>query len=261
MNKTGIGDATRVVEGDRKGFEAALDAIRDIEGWLTEGQARLLYDRAAALAPASRIIEIGSFHGRSTIVLALAAPEAQLVSIDPYVADEAASRRASRATDAGRVALERFEANLERAGVRHRVEHVREFSSAALGKVQGAVDLLYIDGAHDPRSALADVHGWGGRVREGGTMLIHDAFSSVGVTLAQLVRLFFGAQFRYVGRSRSLAEYRRESIQARTRVSNAARQTAQLPWFARNVVIKVALVARARPVARALGHSEERFPY
>jgi hypothetical protein len=43
------------------------------------------------------------------------------------------------------------------------------------------------------------------------------------------------------------------------RVRNAARQLAQLPWFARNLLVKLALVARARPLARLLG--ADGWPY
>ncbi len=46
----------------------------------------------------------------------------------------------------------------------------------------------------------------------GGTMLIHDSFSSVGVTLAILRALALGRRFRYVGRSGSMTEYRRELV-------------------------------------------------
>ena len=65
-------------------FADVFESVRDIDGWLTGDQARLLYDRAAALAPGAVIVEIGSHHGRSTIVLAKAAPEAQIVAVDPY---------------------------------------------------------------------------------------------------------------------------------------------------------------------------------
>jgi hypothetical protein len=42
---------------------------------------------------------------------------------------------------------------------------------------------------------------------------------------------------------------------------NAARQALQLPWFARNVVVKLAIATGARPLARLLGHTDETFPY
>jgi predicted O-methyltransferase YrrM len=231
-------------------FADVFESVRDIDGWLTADQARLLYDRAAALAPGAVIVEIGSHHARSTIVLAKAAPEAKIVAIDPY--EEAEPRPRD---------LERFEANLERAGVRSQVRHVHASSTAALGLVSGAIDLLYIDGAHDLRTARADIQGWGARVREGGTLLIHDSFSSVGVTLAEIMSLFLGGRFRYVGRSRTLAEYRREPVSLTGRAVNASRQAVSLPWFLRNVAVKAALVARAPSLARLLGHSDDVFPY
>jgi predicted O-methyltransferase YrrM len=241
------------------GFEDALRAVEGIAGWLTDEQARLLYERAAALPAGARIIEIGSYHGRSTIVLARAAPEAEIIAIDPFAAETIATRERVREADVGATDLERFEENLERAGVRERVRHVRAFSSDALAQVDGEIDLLYIDGAHDVRNALADIRGWGARVRTGGTMVIHDSFSAVGVTVAQVVGLLLNDEFAYVGRSRSLAEYRREHVQSKT--VNAVRQAAQLPWFARNLLVKLALVTKARPLAVALGHRENVFPY
>jgi hypothetical protein len=91
-------------------------------------------------------------------------------------------------------------------------------------------------------------------------MLIHDSFSSVGVTAALVRLLFGGGGFRYVGRVGSLAEYRAQAPHgAGERVMNAARQVRELGWFARNVAIKVAITARLRRVARALG--SETWPY
>ena len=70
------------------------------------------------------------------------------------------------------------------------------------------IDVLYIDGAHRYAPALADIRNYGIRVADGGTMLIHDSFSSIGVTLAIMRALAFGSTFRYVGRSRSMTIYR-----------------------------------------------------
>jgi predicted O-methyltransferase YrrM len=231
------------------GFDDALRAVDGIGGWLTDEQARVLYERAAALPAGARIVEIGSYHGRSTIILALAAPAAEIVAIDPFAAEQIATRERLREADVGESDLQTFERNLERAGVRPRVQHVRAFSSDALAQVEGGVDLLYVDGAHDLRNALGDLRGWGARVRDGGRMLVHDSFSAVGVTLAEAAALFLSDRFRYVGRTRSLAEYRRERV---GRLGNSMRQAAQLPWFARNLVVKVALVITRR---------DDPFPY
>jgi len=242
-------------------FSDVLQSVRHVRGWLTDEQARALFERAAGLPAGARIVEIGSYHGRSTIMLAKAAPEAEIIAVDPYPGADDESWRLHEVTDVGGRDLEQFEANLDNAGERERVQHVRDYSATALGEFTGKVDLLYIDGAHDLRSALGDIRGWGALVREGGTMFVHDSFSSVGVTLAEVVALFLGPSFRYVGRSRSLAEYRRDTLSASQRLGNAMRQSAQLPWFVRNVAVKLAMVGKIRPVARLLGHSDDVFPY
>jgi hypothetical protein len=92
-------------------------------------------------------------------------------------------------------------------------------------------------------------------------MLIHDSFSSIGVTLALISLLFFGRHFRYVGRSGSMAEYRRDDLDARGRLRNAGHQAAQLPWFIRNVLIKVLIVAKLGRFTRLLGHTEPTWPF
>ena len=243
-------------------FDAALEAVADVDGWMSDGQARRLWDRAAVLPPGSRIVEIGSFRGRSTTVLALAAPDGvEVVAIDPHAGNDRGPQEIEGYVDEAAQDHEVFHANLERAGVADRVRHVRHFSQQALGAVDGEVELLYIDGAHRYAPASEDIRVWGGRVAPGGTLLIHDSFSCVGVTLAILRLLAFGFRFRYVGRVGSLAEYRCELVSRRARVRNALRQLAQLPWFARNVVIKVLLVAHLGPLTRLLGHRTNDWPY
>ena len=65
------------------------------------------------------------------------------------------------------------------------------------------------------------------------------------------ISVTFGSRWRYVGRTSSLAEYRRESV---ARVPNALRQLAQLPWFVRNVIVKIGIVTGFKPLARLMGH-------
>jgi len=225
----------------------AVAALDGVEGWLSDDQARRLHAAAAALEPPARIVEIGSFRGRSTIVLATAARDGvEVVAIDPHAGTDRGPQEIATDAATGQSDHERFLANLERAGVRERVRHVRAFSREALASVDGEIDLLYVDGAHRYRPARADIVGWGARVRPGGRMLIHDAFSSIGVTLAILRVLVAGRDFAYAGRSRSLAEYRRTRPRGGARLRSALGQLAQLPWFARNVLLKVAIVLRLR---------------
>ena len=101
------------------------------------------------------------------------------------------------------------------------MRHVAAFSDVAHAEVADPIDVLYIDGAHRYAPARADIRSWGNRVADGGTLLIHDSFSSVGVTLAILRELVPGRRFRYVGRSRSLTEYRADLPVERRRAHRA----------------------------------------
>ena len=228
-------------------FREVFGAAEGVEGWLSEDQARRLWERAAGLPPGALAVEIGSYRGRSAIVLASAAPPgARVVCIDPHAGNDRGPQQIEGSSREGEADNAAFRANLERAGVAGRVEHVRLPSQGALDAVTGHVDLLYVDGAHRYGPARDDIARWGARVRPGGAMLIHDSFSSIGVTLAIARLLLLGGEFRYVGRSRSLAEYRRDHLRPAARAANALRQLAQLPWFAKNVVLKVLTVLRLR---------------
>jgi hypothetical protein len=241
--------------------DAAL-AAAPVEGWLTEPQARRLWAAAARSRPAGAVVEIGSFRGRSTVVLALAA--GAVVAIDPHAGSDRGPQEIAPEASRGAADHAAFLANLRGAGVTDRVRHVRKFSDAAYSDLDGPVSLLYVDGAHRFGPARADVVGWGGRVAAGGTMLVHDSFSSVGVTLALLTSCAGSSGWRYVGRTGSLAEYSRRAAPAsvRERVLDFSRQLGELPWFARNVAIKALVLAGRRRWAERIGLEESApWPY
>lgn len=242
-------------------FEDTLGLIGDVEGWLTDDQARMLWDAARAVHAPGRIVEIGSFRGRSMIVLAAAAQDGvELVAIDPHGGGDRGPREIGADARRGDEDHAAFESNLRRAGVRDRVRHVRKFSQDALREVEGDVDLLYIDGAHRYDPARRDIELWGARVAPGGTMLMHDAFNAIGVTLAQLRLLLLSPRWRYQGRQGSLARYRRARLAGRARARNALAQLGAMPYFVRNLAVKVLIVARLRPLAALLGCRED-WPY
>ena len=107
--------------------------------------------------------------------------------------------------------------------------------------------------------ARADISRWGARVAPGGTLLIHDAFSSVGVTLAILRTCSAAAASATSGAAARSPSTGARTSHAAARAATAAAQLASLPWFARNLVVKAALVgaaprrrACARPPVRAM---------
>jgi hypothetical protein len=244
-----------------RSFDEVFQSIEDVQGWMTRNQARRLWDRASELSSGDRVVEIGSYHGRSAIVLATAAPTGvQVVCIDPHGGNDRGPQQFEGEFEEGQRDHEHFVGNLKRAGVLDRIRHIRKASQDAAGDVQGDVELLYIDGAHRYNPAKADIERWGAKVGPNGVLLIHDSFSSVGVTLALAATLFFGPHFRYIGRSESMTQYRRENLSPLDRVANGFRQILELPWFARNVLFKVLLLAKLKPLAMALGSTGE-WPY
>lgn len=240
----------------RPGFEACWRAASEIDGWLTSDQARMLYEAAARVPAGGRAVEIGSHHGKSTVVLAAGLTEAsRLTAVDPF--DDP---RWGGGPDAYRT----FHANIRTTGVEERVEPCRGLSAEALERTgHEPIDLVYIDGAHDFDSVRLDIDGWGARLRDGGQLLIHDSFSSVGVTRAVLARLAVSDRYALVARAGSLARFTKQSaLPARVRLASATRVAWGLAYFSRNVAVKLLLRLNLGRGARLLlGHTQRGDPY
>jgi hypothetical protein len=229
-------------------FEAAWARVEPVEGWLTLDQARVLHSETIRLADGASVVEIGSHLGRSTLVLASSLPdEGLLTAVDPFLTS-------------WRYAVPDAEVRLRALLGEHRLTHrvrVRPVTSAqARREWSGAIDLLYIDGGHGYLTVVDDL-GWTRFVPEGGHVLVHDAFSSVGVTMALLPRLTMGSTLRYTGRTGSLAVLEA----GRPTVLDRLRPWREIPWFARNLLVKVLLRLHAVRVAGWLGHSGPADPY
>lgn len=230
-------------------FAAAWAQADRIGGWLTESQARMLYDEARRLSCGALVLEIGSHQGRSTVVLGSAAADrgARVVAVDPFVEGRLFGGSSTRA---------RFVSNLATTGLDPVVELIAEYSTSLRPGWDRPVDLLYIDGKHDYWTVSDDLR-WTDHVVAGGAVLVHDAYSSIGVTLAILRHVLLGRDLRYVRRDGSLALFRR----AAPSVADRLRMLRELPWWVRNVFLKVLLRLRLRAVARWLGHDSPYDPF
>jgi hypothetical protein len=230
------------------GFDAAWHIAEDIPGWLTIDQARMLWDAALRVPDGGTIVEIGSHQGRSTVVLARAmAGRGRVVAVDPFVEGRLFGGPSTR---------QRFEGNVQRAGVEDTVELVCDYSTRARAAWRRPVDLLYIDGKHDYWTVSDDLR-WSSRVPAGGTVLLHDSFSSVGVTAGILARVLPGRGLAYECRQGSMALFARRDPS----LADRARILRELPWWLRNVLVKVLLRLRLRGPAGVLGHHGPYDPY
>jgi predicted O-methyltransferase YrrM len=225
-------------------FEAVWARADTVGGWLTRDQGRALWAAALQVPAGGTILEIGSHQGRSTVVLAAAAAArgARVVAVDPFV---------SGAMFGGAATRDRFEANLATAGLRDVVRLIAERSTAIRPGWGEPLDLLYIDGKHDYWTVRDDLR-WTDHLPPGAPVLVHDAYSSIGVTVGLLAHVLPGATLRYLGRTGSLARFDIGAPSAADRW----RIVRELPWFVRNVAIKVVL-----RVARMAGYRGTPDPY
>jgi predicted O-methyltransferase YrrM len=242
------------VGGTTSKLESVWAWASGIQGWLSDGQARALAEAAEKAPPGSAIVEIGSHHGRSTVVLGSTKPAGvRLLAIDPF--DDP---RWGGGQDSYGV----LQDNLTRAGLDGEVEIFRGTSEQAADHWDGSpVGMLFVDGAHDRRSVLLDLDRWEPFVVDGGVVCLHDAFSSPGVTLALLQRHLLSRSFRYIGSVRSLAMLRREHLSPLAVPVSGLRLLSRLGYFARNALIKVAMRRGWEAPQRLLGHREPGFPY
>jgi predicted O-methyltransferase YrrM len=227
-------------------FESAFDCARHVEGWLTADQAHVLWVEATKTALDSAVVEIGSHRGRSTIMLAAGSPS-RVTAVDPFVPDWRYGRPDTMAS---------FKANLAAAGLADRVRLLAESSLAVRRRWTEPIGLLYIDGKHDYWTVSDDLR-WAEFVVPGGRVLVHDAFSSIGVTLALLRHVLASRTVAYVDRTGSLARF---EVRRPTLIDRIA-FLAQSPWWLRNVIVKLSLRLRLRVITRLLGHTDSADPY
>ncbi|MDQ6947125.1 MAG: class I SAM-dependent methyltransferase [Actinomycetota bacterium] len=230
----------------------AWQRAEQIAGWFTEAQARSLWQAAKRVLPPHVIVEIGSHEGRSTTILAAAAGDGvQIYAVDPF--DDPT-------WGGGTEAWHHFHNNLRSAIDRDQVHPLRRLShDAGREWERGAVGLLLIDGAHDYPTVLGDIDLWTPFVPVGGTVLIHDAYSSLGVTRAVLRRFLRNGEFLYRGSAGSLAHFDRV-VSRGPRLAQTARMVGRLGWFSRNIVIKVALRQGWDWALPVLGHQGREMP-
>jgi predicted O-methyltransferase YrrM len=197
-----------------------------IEGWLSEPQGRALYAAAAACSGRGAIVEIGSWKGRSTVWLAHGAAVAgqKVLAIDPHVGSR---------EDPHERTLDAFLANLERAGAAASVEPLVMTSAEAVRRIDGPVELLFVDGDHSPEGARSDADRWLPRVMEGGTVMFHDVATSgySGPRRVFQQRICRSRQFHRIRRVGSMAIAERTRSRSLLQSAGARRFDARLYFY------------------------------
>lgn len=178
-----------------------------IDGMTTKDELQFLARLVQGMT--GNIVEVGSYLGRSAVLLAEAsAKEAKVFCVDPYEYYQVETddrKYFIYTTDNKGVMLE----NVEQAGFADKVTHVEMRSpDAAKGWTHGEIDLLFIDALHDYDSVKADFDAWSPFVGVGGVIALHDFNSEPGV--AQLcAEIEASGDYERIGDQRMLVGYRK----------------------------------------------------
>lgn len=119
----------------------------------------------------ARILEIGTFHGQFTAILARLFPAAEIVTVDLPESDPILRSTYGRQLDSE---YQRFVATRSRNLTASNI-HFRQFNSAfLLDNVRGPFDLIWVDGGHLYPEVAWDIATTHHLCREGGYLLCDD---------------------------------------------------------------------------------------
>jgi predicted O-methyltransferase YrrM len=157
---------------------------RRIAGWTRGDEALELARRCLALPGAPVVVEVGSFLGCSTVLLAGARRlrgAGRVHAVDSFDAggDTYSSPlyRAIRARSP-RTLRQRFDDNLRRAGVtRWVVAHEGDALAVAAGWTS-PIDMLFLDGDQSIAGARATFDAWAPHLRVGGLLAVHNSVAT-----------------------------------------------------------------------------------
>ena len=177
-------------------------AFTETTGFMPEDEARALYAAAVAGSAFGDLVEIGTYQGKSAILLGAAARAGgrMLLSVDhhrgseehqpgweyhdPTLVDPAVGRIDTLPYARRALAL---------AGVEEHVVLVVGRSAQVARLWQGAAGFVFIDGGHTDEAAQADYAGWAPKVVVGGLLAIHDVFPDPADGGQAPYRIYLGA--------------------------------------------------------------------
>lgn len=154
-------------------LEQIEEIISKVPGWLSKKEGTFLYRTAKEGPGTGEIVEIGSWKGRSTIILAHGSKEAgreKVHAIDHFKGDPECGPMEGEAE---------FLNNVKNAGVSDWVVPMvmsSEEAAALWAKKPKPIRLLWIDGSHAYEDVKRDFLLWEPFVVPGGIIAMHDTF-------------------------------------------------------------------------------------
>jgi hypothetical protein len=155
-------------------IERALQLSRNVPGFLGDDEARFLALLAACTSTNGAIVEIGSYKGKSTVLLASVAANYGLepiVAIDPHTGPSITDPKVAP----GSSTFEEFVTALRTAKLQDHVEIHRAFSRDAAKGWKRPIRLLWVDGDHTYQGVSKDFELFSPFLSNGAIVAMHDA--------------------------------------------------------------------------------------
>lgn len=161
----------------RRAYEKVRDRIERVESLLIPGQEFWLFNKARALRDGSRILELGSYKGRSTLSLAFACvgTRKHVFSVDRWqgMYDDVINQPQLRDTFEDGF----FETWMQNVVTNRLEEYVTPLvgDSRDIAEVwRSSIDLLFVDASHKYEDVVLDFDSYYHHVAPGGLMAFHD---------------------------------------------------------------------------------------
>ncbi len=146
-----------------------------VEGWLDKDEGLLLNWLAAQLPAGARVVEIGSYKGKSAVAIASALdkPGQRLYCIDPFDLSNTDIKKENRSNT-----LDSFVKNTNKYGSRR--TYIQEYSYIVAEKNRTArgepfiINMLWIDGDHTSCGLIRDIKDWTPLLQKDGIIAFHD---------------------------------------------------------------------------------------
>jgi Methyltransferase domain/Glycosyl transferase family 2 len=197
-----------------------LQQMRKIEGWLEDEEAELLAiavrETAGRDAKPKAIVEIGSYCGKTTFVLATIAkacnPQSRIIAVDTF---DGVVGALDRGLAQHGPTLEKFKRMLQESGLAPLVDiHVGRAPSLIWER---PIDLLVVDGLHDYASVAQDFHAFEGMLAPGALAAFHD-YADYFPGVRRLVdELLEGSNWTEVAQAGTLKLLRRQTAACNVR--------------------------------------------
>ena len=160
------------------GKEHILNTIKEVHGLITENEGKLLFSLAKDILQKGVIVEIGSYKGGSTIILARGskiAKREKVYAVDPHLR-RGELRMGVEVVPANTFPI--FKGNIEHAGVSDWVIPIVRTSYRAARCWRRPIRFLWIDGSHKYEDVKMDFLLWERHLVNGGIIAFHDTRTS-----------------------------------------------------------------------------------